>query len=282
MDRRSFIGAVGSGLLAAPLAAGAQQVGKVYRIAYVRAETPPAVDIEAFRQGLREHGYVEGANVVIEYRWADGSEEKLRSLVADLLSLKVDVIVAPNTQAALAAKQATRTIPIVFAGPFDPVTSGLVTNLAQPGGNVTGLSASVGPELIGKNLELLKQAMPGVTRVAALWHRDYPERTQKVILGGADAAARALGVRLQLAEAGDPERFDRAFLEMARERAEALTVLTSVLIVSSRRRLVDLAARHRLPAVYPMRLFVDEGASCPMDRSGLTSIGAPRPTWTRS
>jgi putative ABC transport system substrate-binding protein len=189
---------------------------------------------------LRDLGYVEGKTIVVEFRSAEGKLERFPALVSELIALNVDVIVAANTQAALAAKQATQTIPIVFAGPFDPVTSGLVTNLAQPGGNVTGLSSSVGPELIGKNLELLKQAVPGVTRVAALWHRDYPERTQKAILGEAEAAARPLGVRLQFVEAGDPETFDRAFLEMARKRAEALTVLTSVLIVSSRRRLVDM------------------------------------------
>src|SRR5262249_19796662 len=141
---------------------------------------------EAFRQGLRDLGYVEGKTVVVEFRSAEGKLERFPALVAELIALKVDVIVAANTQAALPAKQATKTIPIVFAGPFDPVTSGLVTNLAQPGGNITGLSASVGPELIGKNLELLKQEVPGVTRVAALWHRDYPERTQNVILGEAD------------------------------------------------------------------------------------------------
>ena len=266
---RAFVGMLTGGLLAGPLGGEAQQVAKVPRIGYVSTNLAASPQLpEAFRQGLRDLGYVEGKTIEVEFRSADGKLERFPALVSELIGLKVNIIVAANTQAALAAKQATKTIPIVFAGPFDPVTSGLVTNLAQPGGNVTGLSASVGAELIGKNLELLKQAVPGVARVAALWHRDYPARTQNAILGEADAAARPLGLRLQFVEAGDPESFDRAFLDMARKRAEALTVLTSVLIVSSRRRLVDLAARHRLPAVYPMRLFVDEG--------GLMSYG---PLW---
>ena len=244
-------------------------MGKVPRIGYVSTNLAANPQLpEAFRQGLRDLGYVEGKTIVVEFRSAEGKLERFPALVTELIALKVDVIVAANTQAALAAKQATKTIPIVFAGPFDPVTSGLVADLAQPGGNVTGLSASAGPELIGKNLELVKQAVPGVTRVAALWHRDYPERTQKAILAEANAAARPLALRLQFVEAGDSKSFDKAFLEMARQRAEALTVLTSVLIVSSRSRVVDLAARHRLPAVYPIRLFVEEG--------GLMSYG---PLW---
>jgi ABC-type uncharacterized transport system substrate-binding protein len=268
-DRRTFLGMLAGGLLSGPLDGKAQPVAKLPRIGYVSTNLAANPQLpEAFRQGLRELGYVEGKTIVVEFRSAEGKLERFPALVSELIAMKVDVIVAANTQAALAAKQATKTIPIVFAGPFDPITSGLVTNLAQPGGNVTGLSASVGPELIGKNLELLKQAMPGVIRIAALWHRDYPDRTQTAILGEAEAAARPLGVRLQLVEAGDPETFDRAFLDMVRMRAEALIVLTSVLIVSSRRRLVDLAARYRLPAGYPIRLFVDEG--------GLMSYG---PLW---
>ena len=222
----------------------------------------------AFRQSLRDLEYVEGRNVVIEFRSAEGKLDRFPALAAELVTLRVDVIVAANTGAALAAKQATKTIPIVFAGPADPITSGLVNSLARPGGNVTGLSSS-GPELVGKGLELLKQAVPGVNRVAALWHRDYPERTQRDILEQADVAARALGVHLQFVEArGGPENFDRAFSELTRARADALTVLTSVLFISERRRLVDLAARNRLPVVYPVRDFVDDG--------GLMSYG---PHW---
>ena len=254
-----------------PLGAAAQEPAKVPRIGYIStslAANPHIVD--AFRHGLHDLGYVEGRNLVVEYRSAEGKLERFPALAAELVALKVDLIVAANTQAALAAKQATGTIPIVFAGPPDPVSSGLVTSLARPGANVTGLSSLPTPELIGKSLQLLAQTAPGRTRIAALWHRDYPERTQADILAAVDSAARTLGMRLQSVEArGGPENFDRAFSEMTLARAQALTVLTSVLFVSERRRLVDLAAKHGLPAVYPVRDFVDDG--------GLMSYG---PLWT--
>ncbi|HEV2056503.1 MAG TPA: ABC transporter substrate-binding protein [Methylomirabilota bacterium] len=222
---------------------------------------------EAFRQGLRDLGYVEGRNVVIESRSAEGKFERLPILAAELVALKVDVIVtAGGTPAALAAKQATRTLPIVFIGAADPVTSGVVTSLAKPGGNVTGLSNLIA-ELVGKNLEQLKQAVPGVTRVAVLWQPGaLGERTDKDMLKRAEVAARALGVRLQFVEARGPADFDRAFSEMTRARAGALTVLGSAMFANERRRLVDLAAKHRLPAVYPWREGVDAG--------GLMAYGA--------
>jgi putative ABC transport system substrate-binding protein len=167
--------------------------------------------------------------------------------------------VASSTVAALAAQQATRTLPIVFPAASDPVASGLVTSLARPGGNVTGLSV-LSPELVGKCLELLKQAVPGVTRVAALWQPGgLGERTEKDMLKRAEVAARALGVRLQVVEARGPDDFDRAFSDMTRARAGALTVLTSNMLIIERRRLVDLAAKTRLPAVYPWREGVDAG-----------------------
>ena len=270
ISRQALLATLGLGLFPAPLAAEAQTAAKVSRIGWVSTSLVASPHLpEAFRQGLRDLGYVEGKNVMIEWRSAEGKLDRFPALAADLVALNVDVIVAANTLAALAAKQATRTIPIVFAGPPDPVSSGLVTSLARPGGNLTGLSSLPTPELIGKCLELLKQAVPEANRIAALWHRDYPERARKEILGGADSAARALGVRLQFVEArGGPEHFDRAFSERTRARAEALTVLTSVRFMSERRRLVDLAARNRLPAVYPVRDFVDDG--------GLMSYG---PLW---
>ena len=268
--RRGFVGTLALTLLAAPHGARAQQTGKIPRIGHLSTSLSANPDITAaFREGLRDLGYVEGRNILIEYRSAEGKLERFPALAAELVALKVDVIFAANTQAALAAKQATRSIPIVFAGPADPVSSGLVGSLARPGGNLTGLLSLPTPELLGKNLELLKQAVPGVHRVAALWHRDYPEPTQKIILGAPDKAARALGLRLQFVEArGGPETFDAAFSEMARSRAEAVTVLTSVMFTSLRRPVVDLAARYRLPAVYPIRAFVDDG--------GLMSYG---PLW---
>jgi putative ABC transport system substrate-binding protein len=248
------------GGLFSPVATDAQQAAKVARIGFLAANLAANPHLpEAFRQGLRDLGYVEGRNVVIEYRDAEGKFERLPALAAELVALKVDVIVAGSTPVALAAKQATRTLPIVFPVAVDPVRSGLVTSLARPGGNVTG-SSFFGPELVGKCLEQLKQAVPGVSRVAVLWHPGaFGERTDKDMLKRAEVAGRALGVRLQFVEARGPEDFDRAFSEMTRARAGALTVLGSVMFVNERRRLVDLAAKNRLPAVYAQREFVDAG-----------------------
>ena len=261
MDRRAFLGTLTGGLLAAPLAGQAQQpVAKVARIGYLVTNLAVNPHLhEAFRQGLRDLGYVEGCNLVIEYRDAEGKVERLPALAPELVALNVDVIVAPGTPQALAAKQATRTIPIVFTAAFDPVTDGLVTSLARPGGNVTGL-ATLSSELVGKNLEQLKQAVPGVSRVAILWQPGgMGERTEKDMLKGVEVTARALGVRPQFVEARGPADFDRAFSEMTRARAGTLTVVGSSMFVSERRRLVDLAAKHRLPAVYAQRAYVDVG-----------------------
>ena len=244
IERRTFLGVIAGGLLAAPLAAEAQQAAKIARIGYLVPEPATTPHLrEAFLQGLRDLGYVEGRNVVIEYREAEGKLERLPALAAELVALKVEVIVATNTPAALAAKQATRTLPIVFAFAGDPVTSGLVTSLARPGGNVTGLTL-LGPELVGKCLELLKQVVPGVSRVAFLWQPGaLDERTEKDRLKRADVAARALGVRLEFVEARGPEDFDRAFSDMTRARAGALTVWTTAMLVSERGRLVALGPR---------------------------------------
>jgi putative ABC transport system substrate-binding protein len=249
------------GGLFSPVTAEAEQATKIARIGYLAtnlAGTPPASHV-AFLEGLRDLGYVEGRNVVIEYRDAEGKVERFPALLAELIALKVDVIVAPGTPAALAAKHATRTLPIVFPVAVDPVQSGLVTSLARPGGNVTGLSALVS-ELVGKCLEQLTQAVPGVSRVAVLWQPGgLDERTEKDMLKGAEVAGRALGVRLQFVQARGPADFERAFSEMTKARAGALTVLTSVMFVNERRRLVDLAAENRLPAAYAQREFVDAG-----------------------
>jgi putative ABC transport system substrate-binding protein len=221
--------------------------------------TSPANLHEAFRQGLRELGYVEGSNVVIEYREAGGREERLLPLAAELVALKVDVIVAPTTPAALAAKQATKSLPIVFFGSADPVTSGLVTSLARPGGNVTGLTG-VSPEIVGKCLELLKQVVPSARRLAVLRQPGAAgERTERDVLKVADAAANTLGVRLQIVEARVAADIDKAFADMTKARAEALVVWTSAMLVGQRGRLVTLAAKNRRPAVYTFREFVDAG-----------------------
>jgi ABC-type uncharacterized transport system substrate-binding protein len=248
------------GLLVVPLAAEAQLAAKIARIGYLALNLAAAPHLpKAFRQGLRDLGYVEGRNVVIEYRDAEGKFERLPTLAAELVALKVDVIVVPSTPAALAAKQATRTLPIVFFQAGDPVMSGLITSLARPGGNVTGLSI-LAPELVGKCLELLKQVAPGVSRVAVLWQPGaIGERTDKDRLKRAEVAARALGVQLQVVEARGPADFDRAFSDMTRARAGALTALPSAMFTSERRRLVGLAAKNRLPTVYNAREFVDAG-----------------------
>jgi ABC-type uncharacterized transport system substrate-binding protein len=268
IDRRWFI--LGSlGLLTAPRASEAQQPAKIARLGILGAGSAAGVRLEAFIQGLRDLGYVEGRNLVIEYRNHEGKEERLPALAAELVALKVDVILAVSTLPALAAMKVTRTLPIVFAAAAEPVTSGLVTSLARPGGNVTGMSA-VAPELVGKCLELLKQTVPGVTRGVILWQPGAPdERTDKDMLKEAEVASRTLGVRLQAVKARRPEDFERAFSDVTKARAGALIVLTSVMFINERRRLVDLAAKNRLPTVYPQRDFVDVG--------GLMSYGPNGP-----
>ena len=258
------------GGLFSPVGAGAQQAAKVARIGWLTPDrsSPQEHRRETFLQGLRDLGYVEGRNVVIEYRSAEGKLERLPGLAAELVSLKVDVIVATVTAAALAAKQATQAIPIVAPMVSDPVATGLVTSFARPGGNVTGLSFFT-PELVGKLMELLKEAVPGVSRFALLWQPPaFAEHQGKALLKAAEVAARTLGVRLQVVEARGPDDFDRAFSEMTRARTDALIVLTSARLLQERRRLVDLTAKSRLPAMYPLREYVDAG--------GLMSYG-PNP-----
>ncbi len=249
------------GLLAAPHGAEAQQAAKVYRIGLLSgaAPTAPPDFLEAFRQGLRELGYVEGQNIAIESRRAEGRLERLSDLAAELVRLKVDLILTLDTPSALAAKQATTTIPIVMLGTADPVGSGLVASLARPGGNITGLSF-LGAELVAKRLELLREAVPGVTRVAVLWHPGaHGEGTQQEMLKETQVAGRALGVQLQLLEARGPNDFDRAFAAMTRERAGALMLLPSTIFSSGRKRIVGLAGQSRLPAMFYFRHFVEAG-----------------------
>ncbi len=246
-----------AGLFSA-VAAEAQQ--KVARIGYLAADLKANPHFpEAFRQGLRDLGYLEGQNIVIEYRSAEGHLDRLPALAAELVRLKVDVLVSEGTPPSVAAKNTTRTIPIVFVPSADAVGSGLVASLARPGGNVTGLSF-LGPETVAKCLQLLKEAVPGITRAAVLSHPGNPsEATRKIILRETEVAARALAVQLQFLEAHGPDDFERAFSEMRRGRAEGLTVLTSIMFFSERRRLVDLAAKNKLPTVYPWREPVDAG-----------------------
>ncbi len=249
MDRRGFILAMAGGLLAAPLVAEGQEAGKVARIGMMSASSSPLV--EAFMQGLRELGYVEGRNVSIEYRWTEGRDERLPGLVADLVRLKVDVIVAAS-QAAVAAKQATTAIPIVMPVITDPVRLGLVGSLARPGGNATGL-ATQNDELPGKWMELVKEILPKVSRVAILLHPTYDGGVQ---LRASEAAARSLGVRVQVVNVERPDDFGTAFAEVQRNRAQALIVSSSGLFYVHRTRLVEFAAKHRLPTIYHQSEFV--------------------------
>jgi len=241
----------------APLAAEAQQPAKVPRVGLLLTPSPehPIAQavFEAFRQGLHERGYVEGQTIVIEPRFAPERLERYRDLVAELARLKVDVIVVGSTAMALAAKQVTTTIPIVAAVMADPVKDGLVASLARPGGNITGLTF-LGPALVAKRLQLLRQAVPGASHVAVLLHPEvYSEQTMRDMVEEAEVAAKTLGMRLQLVEARGPNEFERVFSAMATGGANALTVFPSPMFYAEHRHLVDLATKHRLPAIYAFK-----------------------------
>jgi ABC-type uncharacterized transport system substrate-binding protein len=260
MDRRAFLTALAGSLLTAPLAAGAQQAGKVLRIGFLGGRTPSDMSpfLDAFRQGLRELGWVEGQNIVIDYRFAEGRFDRLPDLAAELVRLKVDIIVAQPVPAAVAAKNATGTIPIVMiSGSADPVGLGLIASLARPGGNVTGSSYSAGPEIGGKQLELLKETVPKLRRVAILSNPANPSHA--LAIREVRDAAPSLGVQLQLLEARGPNEFDGAFAAMAKERVGALLVMSDGIFNLHRTRLADLAARSRLPAAYGTRENVEAG-----------------------
>ena len=242
------------GLFAAPLSAPAQQVGKVSRIG-ILANVSGGI-WSPFIEGLRDLGYVEGQNITIEFRSSEGKYERLPDLAAELVRLNVDVIVAAASENVVVAKQATRTIPIVMAGSGDPVGGGLVAGLAQPGGNVTGLSLSA-PELAGKQLQLLKEIVPKVARVAVLWNPT--NRASHSLVEEAKVAARSLRVQLQILEARRPDELQTAFAAMARERAGALLVFSDGMFLLQRTRITDFAAKSSLPAMYARREFVDAG-----------------------
>jgi len=246
-------------LIFAPLAADAQQAGKVARIGFLASGSSKSSPVpEGFRQGLRELGWVEGQNIVIDYRYAEGRLDRLPDLAAELVRLKVDSIVALATPATAAAKNATATIPIVMIGTGDPVERGFVTSLARPGGNVTGLTYSgAGMEIFAKQLQLLTEAIPKVSRVAIL--SNPTNQNHPVWMKEAKDAGRSLGVQLQLLEASSPNEFDGAFVAMAKERAGALLILADALFLLHRTRLAALVAKHRLPALGYQEL-VEAGA----------------------
>ena len=247
------------GLVLAPLAVEAQLAANVPRIGYLSSggATASTLFVEAFRQGLRELGWVEGRNIVIDYRFAEGRLDRLPALAAELVQLKVDVIVAGPTPPTVAAKNATPTIPIVMVSVGDPVRLGLIASLARPGGNITGSSFDVGLEIFGKELELLKETLPKVRRVAILSNSGNP--AQEVAVSDLKAAARSLRVQLQILPVRGPNEFDGAFGAMVKEHAEALLVVADSMFNLHRARLADLTARNRLPSMHGFREYVEAG-----------------------
>jgi putative ABC transport system substrate-binding protein len=254
--RRDFI-ALFSSAAAWPFPAAGQTPPKIPRVGYIAGGTRAAAGhiLEAFRQGLSELGYVEGQSIALEVRWAGGRYERQPDLVAELVGLKVDVLVIGNSPGALAAKKATRTIPIVMFG-GDPVGLGLVASLARPGGNVTGLSY-YNEEISGRRLQLLKELVPGLTRVAVLRNSLVP--VHAIFWQETEAAARKLGVALQPLELRGPEDFEAAFTEAKRGNAQALLAFDATLITAFTRRIAALAASNRLPMMYGFREFPDDG-----------------------
>ncbi len=263
-----FLVALGLGLLGASLPSDAQQPAKVPRIGFLspRSPTDDPHLLEAFRQGLRELGYVEGQTIAIEFRWAEGKYERLPDLAVELVRLKVNVIVTGPPPAPEAAKQATSTIPIVFAVTGDPVGQGLVASIARPGGNITGLT-SIAPEVVGKQLELLKEVAPKVSRVAVL--QNPSQTAHHLVLRQAEGAARALGVQLHILPARTPPEIDAAFAAMRSQRAGGVLVLRDGLFFTQRTQIATLAAKSRLPTVYGLREEAEAG--------GLMAYGASTP-----
>jgi ABC-type uncharacterized transport system substrate-binding protein len=259
MDRRRFLLTALAGALPAPLAAEAQQAGKVSRIGVLFASTPAATShlLDGLTQGLREHGYMEGQHFILERRYGQVGAERMSDLAAELVRIKVDVIVAATDPATAAVKQQTQTIPIVMANSNDPVGTGFVASLARPGGNVTGLGA-LSPELSGKRLGLLREVVPGLVRVAIIWNPD---------VGGAvfdyketEAAARLLRLQLQSVEVSRAEDLDRAFSAVTNQRAKALIVQTpNPVLFANRSQIVAFALRNRLPSMYGQKEFADAG-----------------------
>jgi putative ABC transport system substrate-binding protein len=267
MRRRDFIAVLGS-VLARPVVGRAQSPRGVPRIGFLTTEQlgSQGGSIDAFQQGLRELGYVEGRNVLVDYRTVESRVERYHELATELVDIPVDLIVATNSLAGRAARQATSTLPIIVPVMGDPVADGLVASIARPGGNVTGLTF-LGPELLPKRLSLLKQGLPTISRVAALWHPNaYGERTMSDMIAQTEGTARTLGLELPRVAVHGPEEFEEAFSVIAGERPEALLVFPSPMLFAERRRIVALTARYRLPSMAMSREFPELG--------GLMSYGA--------
>jgi putative ABC transport system substrate-binding protein len=254
VDRRAFLTTLTGGLLAAPLAAQAQQAGKVYRIGMLERTSPVsnAANLDSFRRGLRELGYVEGKNFVIEYRSAEGRDERFATLATELVRLKVDLIVTRGTPATLAAKNATGTIPVIIAGIGDPVAQGIVASLARPGANVTGVSPMV-TETYPKRVQLLRALVPRAARIAALFNMGNPANAPE--WKEVEMAARSLGMQAQLLDVRKLEDLAPAFDAAVRQRADGIVVGVDTLTQANRRHIVELAAKHRLPAIYATSEF---------------------------
>ena len=259
MKRRELIFLLGGAAVAWPLSTRAQQTGKVHRIGYLGISSPSLEPhyVEAFRKKLRELGHIEGENITIEYRWAEGHDDRLPNLAAELVRLQPEVIVTTGTPGTLAAKQATKTIPIVFASSGDPVRSGLIASFARPGGNATGFTI-LGSELEGKRLQLLKEAVPAVSRIAVLWNPANP--AIKSFFEQTQVAAKALGVTLQpVVEVRLDADFERAFATISEARPDALIVLPDRSLLAHRTQIIEYAAANRLPGMYPFREYIDAG-----------------------
>jgi putative ABC transport system substrate-binding protein len=244
------------GLLVAPLAAEAQPPGKVYRIGFLSTNPPPARVWDALLDGLRERGYSEGRNLVFERRFSEGQAERFPEFAAEMVRLRVDLIIVMTTPAALAAKHATQTIPIVIPSAIDPVGAGLVASLARPGGNITGLS-TLGPELSGKRLELLKEVVPGMTRVAVLWNAANPANASA--WQETQAAARALGLLLHSQDVRGPQDLEGAFALTAQARPDALLVLGDSLLNMHEQQIAEFATQNHLPNMVARRESVMAG-----------------------
>ena len=244
-------------LFHALLAGEAQQPGMVPRIGILYARGPMQPRDGILQDGFRDLGYVEGRNITIERRYAEGRPERLSGLAAQLVELRVDIIMTVGAAATDAARKATKTIPIVGVEMGNPVQQGFVASLAQPGGNVTGLATVPGPEIIGKNLQLLKEAVPHVSRVAVLWNPSNPGHP--TVMQAVKAAAQTPALPLRSLEARGPNEFDSAFSAMVRDRADALLVVPDTIFLNYRTRLVDLAAKHRMPAMYGAAEFPEVG-----------------------
>ncbi len=244
--------------LVAPLTAGAQPAAKVPRIGVLHPGTPAAAPqfVEAFRQGLREQGYVEGQNIVVERRFGDAKPERIAEMADELVRLKVEVIVTSTDVAVAAVKRQAQSIPIVMASSTDPVGTGFVASLARPGGNATGLT-SISPELNAKRLELLKEVIPGLSRIAIMWNPD--DRGGVLDYKETESAARALRLQLQSIEVSRADDFDRAFSALTTARAEALIVIPSALAFANRGQIASLALKHRLPSMFGLRENVEAG-----------------------